>query len=775
MARIRSYELDENLSANDYLLGNDGDNGNIITKRFALPDLRTFILQGSGVDIVRTTPRGFIPAVSRFTDTEGNFTTERSGIRVLHEQNVSAATDPGLGMFVNPADTTIGFTAQLSFTGNGVGKLILTGYNNKYYLPDFVGQTFTFTLLSDTTQYQATIMSYDGFVNVTDRDATTTGLQSNYYDYEDTFTLTGVTAPVGAIENINSLSFLSGTVVTLDIAANVSLGALEAENINASGNLVVQGTTGLVGNVTASSDIELTGGNLLIDSDSSGILFGDPSPHMTLTTDGTNLQINSDPTSGPMEPTLQVNAPSCHNDNVKVQDSSFRVLSTTDADNEIRISNSGIIQEKGGVDFNIEAVIGNPIAPPPGAPRTLQSIQVGDILYTLPDPQADVASVVPGITQTLAPSSAAGTTVRWWYGTNQGTTATFENNVNYTVVAPPEDQTLVGRTITDLAPLVVTSGETSLQFANSGAVETYNVTADDGSGGTETLNVSAADFDYIISNVFDDIPPFQRLFFALDATGFPAASGGTFSGESYQVAGLFENRPAAGQATVTFSRLGAGTVLFSAESIRINPLPSSNASANNAFLFIDQDDNNRLVSSTVESIAGVQSIVNYEITETPDDPNPTGTLLSINFDDVDGNPHITNNGGALTVDISGRLPLGNATALGAGDIAPLRAGHSYILGALPTATTIGNRTLNLPQGSLLEAGDMIKVYNLSDLDTNGNVVESATWRIQVHNFGIGGTDRIMRLPASDSFLDLDVIQTMTFVWSGIATVGWIVE
>ena len=767
MARIRSYALDENLTNNDYLLGNDAnDSGVIATKRFQLPDLRQFVLQGTGLDLVRTTPRGFIPVITQRADADGNYTTERSGIQVRHV-DVTPNINGGLANIVQP-NTDTQFRALLDFTGNGQARLFFDGYDGEFYLPGFVGTTFTFQVMGSDTNYTATVTSYDGFINETDP-------QNNYYDYRDTFSVT-TTAPLSGTMEINQMSADRGVLVIMRFDGNVELGNAEIEN------LVVSGTSAFGGNVAMGTDDNLVTldlhGNLLIDEHDSGIIFGTPAPHITLTTDGTNLNLNSDPNTGVGEPEFRVNAPTQHNDNVVVDNSTLSFSADADPNNSITINNTGITQILETESRPVNAVLANP-GPRPETPRTLQSLLIGDILYTIPDPSADVASVVPGITQELASTlnTSEANVTRWWYGRNRGTFATYEQDVNYTITSEIPSGNNVGAIVTNLAALPVPATSTSKEIDITGAT-TFDVTATV-SGVSQTLNLSAEDFDYVLVNVFADVPPFQRLFFSVETfdagNPFPSA-GNQVPGAVQQIAGVFENRPTVGRGTITYSRLGAGTILFSAESVRINPLPTSDASANNAFLFIDQDDNNRLVSSTVDSIAGVQSIVNYEITETADDPNPTGVVLSINFDDIDGNPHITNNGGALTVDISGRLPLGNAGFVTAATSnRNLVIGHGYKLGNLPTTATDAERTLTLPSSTNLEFGDSIKLYNLSDLDSNGDNIASAIWRVQVPNFGAGGTDRIMRLPASQSQISLDVIQTMTFVWSGDPVVGWMVE
>ena len=130
MARIRTYQLDENLSTSDYLLGNDGDNGSVITKRFSIEDLKEFI--NEDIPLAQQLPPGYISA----TDQQGD-SFERSPIQVQH------TNAPGPHVFFDGMSIA-GFDIFYLTLSNGQQVFRFENYNEPFYLPSFVGKSFTF-------------------------------------------------------------------------------------------------------------------------------------------------------------------------------------------------------------------------------------------------------------------------------------------------------------------------------------------------------------------------------------------------------------------------------------------------------------------------------------------------------------------------------------------------------------------------------------------------------------------------------------------------------
>jgi len=307
MARIRQYELDDNITVNDYLLGNDADNpSSVITKRFSIEDLREFYLRGT-FDVTDV-PQRYIPTVNQTGDD-----VERSPLEVIHTNFVNdiILTDDGqIG----------GVNARLIIDQNANATVEFTDYDERYYLPGFVGRTFSFTTsIRPGITYAATVSSYNGFIN-------------DGSNIIDEFTITNIVAsdggsPIQPDGPINNLSVNGGVELTVDFESNVTIDG----DLSVSENLTVDGTGSIGSDFSVGGDTSLAGdldvdGNLNVDgtsqfndeitigtqagpngmppgnnvdvnlsgtlhirNDQGGITFGEPEPEVALTTDGTNL------------------------------------------------------------------------------------------------------------------------------------------------------------------------------------------------------------------------------------------------------------------------------------------------------------------------------------------------------------------------------------------------------------------------------------------------------------------------------------------------------
>ena len=309
MARIRTYELDTNLTANDYLLGNDADsNSAIATKRFSLSDLQTFFSQGLGDVIPDVVPSGFVPLVSH----DGSFANNRletSGIKVIESPRLTSGTTT-----INLGTETVrnagfGIALVLVDGGNGSVALQFTNYDAKWVLNTFSGLSFSITdpaqdtingatgTFGDLIQIENKSFRYEvdgdfvhqlAITNLRDRNGNPLNLTQSYVG-------------VDQINIVGVPSVLSYQFFDLDVEGNLTVtgtGTLD--------QLVVNGTSQFNGDVTLGTADPNTDpvnlvvhGNISIDDDEGGLIFGlqdsEATPPDTedvrFTTDGNNLSI----------------------------------------------------------------------------------------------------------------------------------------------------------------------------------------------------------------------------------------------------------------------------------------------------------------------------------------------------------------------------------------------------------------------------------------------------------------------------------------------------
>ncbi len=360
-----------------------------------------------------------------------------------------------------------------------------------------------------------------------------------------------------------------------------------------------------------------------------------------------------------------------------------------------------------------------------------------------------------------------GATGDWWYGVDMGTFATFQQLISHEITTGAH----IGVTITRLPELNITNGLT-YHDVGIASTDTYVIPAAFNSS-TNDITITGEDLDVIISTINDarTIPTGDRLFFHIQPAALPAVPNEPVQGHVYEIVGYLGNHTT-NVGRFSFSRLGAGSLVISADNVQLSNIPDT-MPGQTTLIFADNDGN--LSKNTLEQIAGAQAVMNYEAL---DDANDNGSVTSIQFESSVECHNIRTGGGAIVVDVSGRFAVrnnGDETIPGpAHDI--LRVWNAYYLGyAQPTVHTEAERTLTLPSTDGLTAGDSIKFVNLSDLDNNGDTRATDSWRITVFDFGVGGTDRIMKLPANESELILNNTDNFKLVWSGNPDIGWIID
>ena len=350
-----------------------------------------------------------------------------------------------------------------------------------------------------------------------------------------------------------------------------------------------------------------------------------------------------------------------------------------------------------------------------------------------------------------------GNTGNFWYGKDEGNFSTFERNIDF--IFPGTYSVAALQNIefdlvpTDQIGLGVTSHQYDIDVATTYTLEDVN-------GNSHTL--TGEDLDVLLTGLFQAVGVGEFLFFQLDSDVLPAA-GQPVLGHAYEVVGYLDG-------LLTFSRVGNGTLQISSDSVRITNLPQALPGAS-TFVFADPSTG-ELSQQTLESVAGIQSVVNYQSQIDEDD---NGSVTSFEFASGPLNQNVESGGGALYIDVSGRLPFTN----NAQDIAPggatatreLLPWHTHILGNIIPGMFLlaADRSVFLPEASTLEGGDEIRIVNLSDIDASGATTPTDEW-VVVPFAG----DRILKLPA-DEVMNLDDTGTITFIWSGNVDTGWVIK
>ena len=685
MARIREYQLDTTLTANDYLLGNDGDNSTIITKRFALDDIKDFVLEGSSVDIVNSVPRGFTVVVN-----QAGTDVERSTINISH----------------TPVTTSIELVnlvaleeADYSYGSNGMPTIKFENFSRNYYLPAFVGKTFSFTTTtpvpgSDANPtFTATVLSYDGF----ERD--TSGNIIDTFTLSTTAPTTGTRPPIQASNSVTALSSTDGgtivstTIATLDVIGDFSAGG----DVQLATN---DGRVDIGVEATHQSETHIHG-TLHFDEPSDGIVFGPPAgttdmttTSFTLDTDG-NMIIQGSPSTD--EPTW--NFRDTVNVNFEAVTTTAGIMNTGGITTSGDISSTGNFTNQGSVIVtsgttmaqtniapgaitltnadgsagpliqNIDA--NNPQANPT-ATAQLASVQIGTRNFVLPELSAGVAEALPGLTEQLEGSLTPFALGTFFYGTEQSTGALFQGTLfNFT------------GTLTNIAANVTAFDIDDIGATNRAAFETFR----NGRG------------------------DFQLFFVQGDYSGpaLNSATAGTTviptSDNVYEV--IAYNTVSH---VVTFGKLGTGIInittrefVVASDEVSLTGIPGETF-IDGTHQFVTIDNNNDLSKSPLNIIGSANGARYTDSDET------SVALASIEFTghNADGDS------GAVTVDTTGRYTVrGEITQ--ASDLTPTTISPFDYIVLRPTNGGTA-RSITLGSGTV---GDSIKIVNTSTLNADG--------------------------------------------------------
>ena len=446
MARIRTYQLDENLSTSDYLLGNDGDSGSAITKRFNLEDLREFFTVATDLS-ADDLPQGYIP-----TNNQQGTAWERSPLQVQHTNE--------LGPHVLLADgTTATFDMFFLTLSNGQQVLRFENYNEPFYLPDFVGREFLFKVEGDDIDdpfQMGTFQEYRGFI----KEDTETGLTFN--DYVDVFYVTTDVQPTPTIQIQDFVVNQALTRVTVEYEGDQRIGgdSIIIGNSNITGTLTVNGDTTLNGpNLDINSTFVDIGsddnraqvhlqGLLHFDDPNEGIVFGpteegDPADMSTTTFTvdsagdliirGADLSGGEDYPVWRFDENVDIDVDGTLTADTVVVEQDTTILGDLRIGPEegpsITISDGVLtsLDENGQPGASIRRVTANDLGDATidaGVNQELESLTIGSSRFTLPEFTAGVAEALPGLNESFGGIDTYVTD--WTYVSNTGLNYTFQ-------------------------------------------------------------------------------------------------------------------------------------------------------------------------------------------------------------------------------------------------------------------------------------------------------------------------------------------------------------
>ncbi len=746
MARIRTYDLDDNITANDYLLGNDGDNGSVITKRFSIEDLQDYF--GADVSFITgnagesgnlgKVPKGYTVVVNQ----SGNG-VERSTLNITHT--------PTLDPIVLASSTETLAVIEYSYGSNGRPTIQIENFSLPYHLPSFEGKSVSFTTdtpvddgmggLTNPT-FTATIDSYDGFEQVGE-------------NIIDTFTLSA--GPQQGDNNVTSLTVTNGgTSLTTTLSALTVGGDLDVGGeLDVAGDVALATDDGRVDigeSTTHQSEVHVHG-TLHFDEPQDGIVFGPPVGTSDMTT--TTFTLDS---SGDM---IVQGSPSDDEPNWNFRDTvnvNFDApIDTTGVRNTGSITSTGdlvIGDATNGVTIGSDGSITTTVAGAVGpeliqitannstdftTTRTeeLASVQIGAGNFTLPEFSAGVAEALPGFNETLGANPVEFASGRFFVGREQSAGAIF-----VTVLTPAS-----GRTLSFTVP----SNATSVDLGDDG-------------------DNDVTDFENLRSQLAARGNDQERLFF-VESTytdAFPAVDEVLSDSDTniYEVISYND----VGN-IVTFGLLGEGTINIATSTLNISsedvifsgiPTEAYDGDVHDFVTVHKVVHGEHPIDTLSRSSLNIAATANgARITE--EDGQALGASIGVTSLEFTGNHNVSRSTGDVTLDLSGRYNVrgeitqsSDLTSIDAFDVIVLR----------PTDSG-SDQTLTLPIGG---TGDSIKIINTSTINADGTVgATTGQW-----NIAPDATQTIMGIASSDP-LDLDdPTASFELIYTG-GDMGWIIN
>ena len=717
MARIRTYPLVEqaDITANDYLLGNDLNDGSVITKRFSLEELSNYF--GNDSHFWERTARSWTIGVS----SDGQSTASVPLLTTVRNSNERTTPEITQLILNNPDDIIMDFTdnnPSASSDGNGNYWIRFTNYELPYFITTFIGATVSFEIGGVT--YTGTLSNFQRFFD-NPYFSNDGGVTTNYYNYVE-FTPT---------ESIGFTGESTITELTLTPGNNgVTFALLTAlSDVDILGNL----TTGNRVDVGESGDnsAELhVHGTIFLAEDNDGIVFGD-------TADSESVQLRTDAAGDDLTITgggfvdIRPDSGFRVNSNERSEFRTDILVDTVDAtDHVVTVQDEAETLSAGngnktvitptGVEVNgtdLATSIGAGFMPNQGAgTATLSTLTVAGTTYNIPSPTGSTA-VFPGVDVDLANSPTAFNIATFFTGDinidpGTGTISITVGN-EITIPAGTITTTADGNTAT-----IDTSQESALNTAFSGgdlffteaAYTSVGTVLTDADNVYQVTNVNAADLEITYS--------------LIPGTSFRVATNRTEIRSNIFLPGTPER--------------GAG---------------------NNRVLFIDANNSNAVSYGDLE-VSGNFQAATYEVA----DGGATGTIESIDFIGDHNIDTSTNGANNPIIDITGRyrsnpLQTGNFTA---------EEWNLYVLDTVAVTDPATTPTVTLPQSPV--AGDSIKFSNLSVIGDGNTMVDSSVWSIAAGT-NTGNAQYIMKqttpLQLDDPTAGFELYYTGT-------TAGWII-
>ena len=675
MARISTYTIDSVIEGSDKLLGTDANSSSALaTKNYTINDLKAFINgDQTTAAIPDVVPLGFALSVNR----EGT-AFEKAQVRTLAGSVLT-------NVVLKSSTVNTGADIYLNTLGTGQVFLIIRDYNDGSFGVDYDFQAFadnsaTFTGVLGGVTYTGTVTSFNPGTFTNDSPAANdskyvTSGSNKYTEFCFNVTLGAGQTYTGGQVAFTEFTFLTGAQ---QVETQVVGGLKITKGLNIEGDVVI-------GTDTPDTDPQslTVHGPIKIKDTEGSIEFGDTAPNVTLTTDGTNLNIGGNGTNVISNDTrftqdiVKDTDTTANNGRTVMGQNSFTAIAT-DGTRSVLSSTGVQLQDSSGSALAQQQVSGNVSVGSLSNQGNLTSIKIDGNYFSLPELSSGVAEAIPGLTETLAGPTGNISMGRLFYGTQNAAGALFQAATS---------------------PATLTSAQ---------AIST---------GATSTTIVSTNRTDF--GNIHTNIPSGQKLYFVEStySTAFPSA-GGQILDQSVNIYLVVAYDTSSN--VITFGRQGYGTMnlhtsTFNVDSevFKLNTIP--NASKNN---FLQYDTSTKAVSHSALNILASANGATYDFGGNNDVP-----VASINFDNLQ-----------ITAPANGQVVLKQGYAYG-GALTTNTAVDNFKHYILDTISA--DRTVSLPAGT---AGDSIRFTNMSSLNSSGNYVASSyVWTINPN-----GSEKIMR-------------------------------
>ena len=704
MARISTYTIDSLIEGSDKLLGTDANSSSALaTKNYTIDSLKAYINGDQTTAVIPdVVPLGFFLSVNR----EGT-AFEKAQVRTLAGSVLT-------NVVLKSSTVNTGADIYLNTLGTGQVFLIIRDYNDGQFGVDFDFQAFadnsaTFTGVLGGVTYTGTVTSFNPGTLTSDSPAANdskyvTSGNNKFTEFCFNVTLDSGQTYTGGQVAFTSFTFLTGAQ---QVETQIVGGLKITRGLNIEGDVVI-------GTDTPDTDPQslTVHGPIKIKDTEGSIEFGDTAPNVTLTTDGTNLNIGGNGANVISNDTrftqdiVKDTDTTANNGRTIMGQNSFTAINT-DGTRSV-LSSTGIsLQNSSGVPTGAQIV---PVAGNPSSlsgltdQGTLSQLQVGTDYYDLPELTSGVAVALPGLSEALAGPSGNITMGRLFYGIRQSNGALFQ-----AATSPAS-----------FSGITISSGATSVVLSSS------NHTA--------------------IKTLLDATPANQALYFVESTytTAFPSVGAliNDTSVNIYQIISEVQSN-----LSITFGKQGNGIITINtsqfnvnSEVFKLNDIP--NAAKTN---FLQYDTSTKAVSHSAINITAAANGVTYDFGGNNDVP-----VASINFDNLQ-----------ITAPANGQVVLKQGYAYGGALTANTTVENfkHYILDAISA-----DKTVSLPAGT---AGSSIRFTNMSSLNsTGGYVASSYCWTINPN-----GSEKIMR----STSLVLDESTASFELFYSDTTNGWIVN